>query len=735
MLRRRRKKPPKRGGRLAAIRAAGRAPEGPIHCEAVPVEWIAAADGDGGEDEAKPFSMVAYTGGPMKLSGWFDPVVVDLTGLRAAGEEIPALLAHDRRAIVGHGTPEITAQRVKMAGVVSGGGVAAEEVRVSARRGFPWRASIGAEPQKAEYVDRGATAKANGRVFKGPVVIIRAAELKEISFVPIAADGRTRAAVAASQPRRTENMDPELRKWLEAKGFSPDELSDEQLAPLEAQWKAEQADPGDGDVERSAPPSGRSAPKNTPPPLPVEAAGDGGSVPLEGDLADYRRRLAAETRRASDVQAAAAAYSGRIEPKKLATIQASAIEEGWSEDKLELELMRSARPTGPAVHAQDPGELSERVVEAAACQTLGLEAVEKEFDEKTLEAADRRFHRELGLQELFLLAAARNGYRGRQRITNGNVREVLRYAMPERPIEAAGEWTGFSLSGILGATANKFLLEAFYYVESTWRRIARIGSVGNFHTHTHYRLTGDFSYEKLGPNGEIQHATADEDSYTISADTYARMMGIDRRDLINDDLGALSAVPRKLGRGAALKINKVFWTALLANTGNFFHANNSNYVAGAAYALSSAGLKKAVETFRKMTDADGDPIGVNPRLVLCPPEVEETAWELYKSTNLVGDSTGKNAAKNIYAGRYEPVVSAYLSNTAYTGYSTTAWYLLADPRDVAVIELVFLNGQQRPVVESAEADFNVLGVLYRGYLDFGVALADEEGGVKMKGAA
>jgi hypothetical protein len=52
-----------------------------------------------------------------------------------------------------------------------------------------------------------------------------------------------------------------------------------------------------------------------------------------------------------------------------------------------------------------------------------------------------------------------------------------------------------------------------------------------------------------------------------------------------------------------------------------------------------------------------------------------------------------------------------------------------------VIEVAFLNGQESPTIETAEADFNVLGVQMRGYHDFGVALQDPRGGVKAKGEA
>jgi hypothetical protein len=80
-------------------------------------------------------------------------------------------------------------------------------------------------------------------------------------------------------------------------------------------------------------------------------------------------------------------------------------------------------------------------------------------------------------------------------------------------------------------------------------------------------------------------------------------------------------------------------------------------------------------------------------------------------------------------------VSRYLANTHYTGASAKAWYLLADPNDLPVIEVAFLNGQEAPTIETAEADFNVLGIQMRGFHDFGCSLQDPKGGVRSKGEA
>jgi hypothetical protein len=69
-----------------------------------------------------------------------------------------------------------------------------------------------------------------------------------------------------------------------------------------------------------------------------------------------------------------------------------------------------------------------------------------------------------------------------------------------------------------------------------------------------------------------------------------------------------------------------------------------------------------------------------------------------------------------------------------TGSSATAWYLLANPQDVAAIEIVYLQGRRTPTIESGEANMNTLGMKWRAYWDFGVALQDPRAAVKSAGA-
>jgi hypothetical protein len=226
-----------------------------------------------------------------------------------------------------------------------------------------------------------------------------------------------------------------------------------------------------------------------------------------------------------------------------------------------------------------------------------------------------------------------------------------------------------------------------------------------------------------------------QEQYTNKADTFGLLLTIDRRDMINDDLGAITLVPRKLGRGSGLAINDVFWTVFLNNAA-FFTAGRKNLLTGADTALTVDGLTKAEVAFLDQVDSDGKPIGIMPAVLVVPTALSAMGTQLYKALE-IRDTTAntKYPTNNPHQGKFRVEISRYLANTKYTGASAKAWYLLADSADLPVIEVAFLNGQESPTIETAEADFNVLGIQMRGYHDFGCALQDPRGGLKSKGEA
>lgn len=379
-------------------------------------------------------------------------------------------------------------------------------------------------------------------------------------------------------------------------------------------------------------------------------------------------------------------------------------------DMQKLNATRDERPAPPAVHVVSNAAPSAEVIQAAFALQGGLANIDKHYSPATLEAAHKA-SRTTSLGEVLVAAAEANGYDGPRRLTSSTIRPILQAA-----------WATHAISGILSATVNKFLLAGFTSVEDSWRQISSVRSVNDLKTYTSFRLNGGFKFQKVANGGELKNASASEESRTISADTFGIMTSLTRTDLINDDLGALTALPTRLGRGGALALNDLFWAAFLDDAAFFTVARGNKKTSAAA--LSMAGLKEAVTMFRKLKDADNNPVAVQPSVLLVPVDLEITAAELMNSTQIASGNTSGQPSTNVFAGRYQVVSSSYLTNA-------TDYYLLASPADLATMEVAFLNGQQSPIVETADADFNTLGVQMRGYWDVGVGQAEYLGGVKL----
>jgi hypothetical protein len=724
-------------------------PASTVTLEASSVEWLEAAEQD--EASVPSFTMQAYSGGALRQWWSVDPIVVDLAGVKLHAGTLAILRDHDSRRAVGHAMPEgvsIGPRAIVATGYISGAGDDAREIIESSRRPeqlrFPWKASIGLRIHRMEKVDAGETVTVNEQTFTGPVRIVRAGSLSEISFVAIGEDASASATVAA-QHSTGKHGGPHMNfeAWLKAQGFDPEQLTDEQTTSLKAIWEAQ------GKTEDEAD-------QDEPPAQPVTAAAQ---VDLEAVSRDVRQ--AARTARAEELsrQASIEQLCGAAHRD----IAARAIAEDWDETRTELEVLRASRPQASMVNTNHSDVAPARIVEASLCLqscaglalsgqiTPGAGADDGEleriaraqdsiramllrgFDEATLEAADKQYRGGIALQELLLEAARANGFTGRR--IGGNLREVLHYAMPVDPIGIRADFSTFSLPGILSNVANKNLLAGFLTVEQTWRAICRIRSVRDFKRITSYRMIGAFEYEEVGPGGELKHGELGEESFGNQARTYGKMFSITRTDIINDDLGALIATPQHIGRGGGLKFNDVFWTDFMDNDA-FFTAERSNYLTGADTALGIDGLTQAETVFLNQTDPNGNPANVEPAILLTPNALATDARNLMQSSQLRDPSaTKKTPTNNPHAGKWSTLRSSYLSNPKYAGHSTKAWYMLANPNVVPVIEVCFLNGKQEPTVETAAADFNVLGIQMRGFHDFGMEKQEHRGGVKSKGEA
>ena len=348
------------------------------------------------------------------------------------------------------------------------------------------------------------------------------------------------------------------------------------------------------------------------------------------------------------------------------------------------------------------------VLQAAVEQAMGVTPT----DTKAADIADRKFHGQMGLKQLYTECAHAGGWNGY--LNNGNLGEAV------SAIKAS--FSTVNLPGILSNAINKRIKAGWDYAEDSWRKIADITSVSDYKQFSTYVLNSKGDYEEVANGGTIPTGELAETGYSNQLKRYGLMFSIDEMDIINDDLNAINQRAFQFGRKASLKLNKVFWTLFQADT-DFFKSANNNIVASAG-ALSADSLAKLVKAFRKQTDVNGDILGYEPRILLVPAALEVEAQKLYSDAEIRDTTASKQyLTGNPWRGKFSPVASAYLT-------SDDDYYLLADPTIAATMQVAFLNGQQAPVVESNPTNFDTFGISYRGKFSFGVAFMDTKAGIK-----
>jgi phage major head subunit gpT-like protein len=222
----------------------------------------------------------------------------------------------------------------------------------------------------------------------------------------------------------------------------------------------------------------------------------------------------------------------------------------------------------------------------------------------------------------------------------------------------------------------------------------------------------------------------EQTEYSNKLDTYGMMLTLTRQQIINDELSAFSSLVGQLGRRAKTAIERALYAVVMEATDVFYTATRGNRLTNAALSITSLGSARAA--LAKMQDANGDPLATAGRYLLVPTELEPLALQIYTSTTLNETTTTDKPrpVSNPYVNRYEPVSSPYLSTGSGGGQSPTTWYLLADPDVLPAFQVAYLDGRRQPVVETADAEFNTLGMSMRAYWDFGVARIDHRGAVK-----
>ena len=433
---------------------------------------------------------------------------------------------------------------------------------------------------------------------------------------------------------------------------------------------------------------------------PVGAAKPTDTATVEAAQTVERDRVAsviAACKGHEDIMAQAVKEGWTAEKAELACLKAEKAEAEKAKKLAEIEAGRAGAPSIIDLKARAPKDA--KTVVAAAC--MGAAMSDRDV-EATCKGVDLDAAHDLGITRLSQIFAA-FGFDYRSGDMSGM----------EKALRAA--FSSADIPNVLSNVAHKFVLAGFGAVGDDWKKISKAVPVVDFKAVKGVRLVMGGLLKSLAKGGELQHVDLSDEARTIQAATKGSIVGITREDLINDDLAVLSMLPERFGQMAGRTINKDVFGSL-STTGSAYGANTSGALAvgtlATAYALA-LGIK----------DSNGDPLGALPNKILCAPGNYITARNIYQSEFVHGTS-GKTPSANEMRGLLEAITSPFLSGTKY--------WLFNDA--FPLVDVAFLNGRQTPVVETAVADFNQLGIQMRCYFDYGASAGEYKAAVYSTGA-
>ena len=657
---------------------------------------------------------LAYSGGKMRLFGWSRPVVVDMAGMAVAGR-IPLLTNHvnDTMCRVGVVTAKVADEGLVIEGEIVADGVDAENIVSQGTSGADWQLSIGAEVEAAELVQEGKRT-VNGIDHEAPFYHVTKSTLREVSVVAVGADKATHMKVTAKLELKGNSiMEPQNKE----------EAKPQVTATAAVNTPAAPSAAAPKNVEAAAP-AAPEAPAPVAPPK-VEAAAAPVNAPAVDAKAIAQEAIKAERDRVNMVKSVCNGEFPEIEAK--------AISEGWGKEQVNeavLAAFRQKQPTADVnITIKKENAMTAKRLEAALSLRAGIsgDKLVKDMGEETVEAAMKDADMPLA------------GILGEWMRSEGM--SVPR-TFDNQAIKAA--FSTVSLPGTLSNVANKKLMQASEAQPIIATKLCTTGDLTDFKENDRFRLTDIGDLKPVGADGEIKDGALSEESAKNQLETYAKKFCLTRKMIINDDLGAFLKVPTAMGNRAARLVDQLFFKRLLQNPMGvdgkaLFCRDHKNLLSGANSTLSADSLKKAIQLFTDQVDSDGQPINVEPSILLVPTSLKFLAAELTQGTTLIMSGGADNVVRpaiNVLADENLKIVSSpYLSNSKYAGSSEASWYLFGKPGVVDTFEIGYLKGKRTPTVERGDLDFNVLGIWFRVFFDIGIREQDHRGMVKATGAA
>lgn len=283
---------------------------------------------------------------------------------------------------------------------------------------------------------------------------------------------------------------------------------------------------------------------------------------------------------------------------------------------------------------------------------------------------------------------------------------------------------------ILDTTINKAIVQQYDAVNTTFQKWTTKGTLQDFkESRDHEYVMGGLSpFERVPVNGELKEDIPKTALLpTRKLDTYGKSFSMTREAFINDDIGFLTRVPALYAQRYKNTIDemvyrKIFDNGVTFDGVNLFHTNHKNLAGGAGEKPTQAVIQAMITMMQLQKDNFDKAMYVRPKYIVVPVGWGFDLQVIFHSAQVVGSDF--NDVNPLHGYPIEIVETPVLNMLA--GSSKAPWFMVADPNSAKSIQVDYLNGQEKPIVER-DTVATKLGFYWKIYGDFGVNVRDFRG--------
>lgn len=364
----------------------------------------------------------------------------------------------------------------------------------------------------------------------------------------------------------------------------------------------------------------------------------------------------------------------------------------------------------------------------------------------------------IGIKELLVEVAHRNGESGftghsdigRLMNTVGRINHAALH-MPER-LNNHGGFSTIDMPNLFGRVTRVSMEEAWKIRGFMANDICYKTSQTDFKPTQRFRPSGGTEWEGLDKDGRIKHASfGQEKSYTTTMDTKAQMLMFNREIVRNDDFGTIQELLKLMLEGALIVPERKLVTRMQQAQGDFFinavlsdsetgSSGTGNDYVNAAAALSETSLAIAFDLANDQVINKGRVNWINDiddawTIIVPTNAMERVAFDIVNQKQYVSNTTAntKQVRDNYWYNKFKIKKYKQLANKTFSpNANRTNWFLWPTDPQYAPFAINWLDGQERPTVETVDAPVDMLGFGTRGWLDCDINDRENEAIVRMR---